>query len=901
VSGTTIDAGKLFIAVQASTENIKVQLDKAIGAVAGAAQGMTTSVNKINSSFDGMGKVVEKSIGVFEKFASSLSPAAGEVTKFFGAIATGSAVGTAVGNALGKVAEGVGELAKAFVEAGDEHQQLVAQLKSIVGSADLAEQAFGKLEEMTLSTGVAVQQTAQMFKQLAVAGTEVGITNDTVMQLVKTLEEAGVVAGASGQQVATVAQSLSVGFLQGSVNARQFRTIIVEMPQLATAIATSLGKTVEELMLMAKHGQLTADILSQGMLGAATNLDAKFKDMPMSMDRAWGIMTGGVGQFLAQLDNIVHASKAIETVWVAIGDAAHRAGIWMGAGSALDQIGKQADDARKTVDDLQAKLNAVKASQQTLPAPLKFVQDVFVKNTQVQLDQAMKDWRGFEDQREELLRQAGAAQLKLDGEAHSNRAKQDADDANTDFAKLKATYDRKFALKQKFDADIAAADAIAIADPSRSGETQKLIDDITVKYNEDLKKLNETKDAGAKKDAAEQKRIEDVLSGLEREEQAAEALYNAHKLGKGAIEDVNADTLIANELAKAGVPLTLDQTAALEDLAIKTVDYRQKLKDLTEQDKLAKEAGDKQKQQLEETSRELSQIAKSAAESISSSLYDALTHAKGGQSFVDYFKGLFKKIAVAALESNIVLPIVTQVVGGLAGAFGASALGATGGGQQLFDASGKVVGTIGGGTGAAGGSSGIFGSPFNVGGLAAKIPGLTDSIGLTGPGGLFGTGGFLGSGGTVASALSTPIFGSSAGFAGAAAADSAAGITGAAATAAPLTIGGALGGVGAGFGAGMLLNSLVGGKQTGGMVGSALGAGLGVAASFIPVVGPILGPLLGGLLGGSAGGLLGGLIGPGPKHNYIDIHTGTDASGRIAVTQAAGRDPNAIALLQADG
>lgn len=218
-------------------------------------------------------------------------------------------------------------------------------------------------------------------------------------------------------------------------------------------------------------------------------------------------------------------------------------------------------------------------------------------------------------------------------------------------------------------------------------------------------------------------------------------------------------------------------------------------------------------------------VASDAADAV----YDAMTGR--GDIIVGWFKALWKRIAVEALKQQIMLPIVTQVIGsapGLFGATGAGATAATGGlaGVANFIGGGGLASSISGLSNLV--SSGFsLGSLFGGGGLSAGAASLKAS--LFGQAGIRGTAtsGLFGSGGTA--------FGS---------------------TMAANGIAGAFSGLGTGMLAGQVLGMLGIGKgnTTGSAIGGALGGAIG---SIVPGIGTLLGSI--------AGGALGSLFGAGPS------------------------------------
>lgn len=96
-------------------------------------------------------------------------------------------------------------------------------------------------------------------------------------------------------------------------------------------------------------------------------------------------------------------------------------------------------------------------------------------------------------------------------------------------------------------------------------------------------------------------------------------------------------------------------------------------------------------QALTQYANDVKATSKEIAGSISENLYDSWTDPSKATSAVDFFKSIFKRIAVAALETNIVLPIVTSVVGAVPSLFGVQAPAGAGGLAGAAQGSGGLM------------------------------------------------------------------------------------------------------------------------------------------------------------------------------------------------------------------
>ncbi len=92
--------------------------------------------------------------------------------------------------------------------------------------------------------------------------------------------------------------------------------------------------------------------------------------------------------------------------------------------------------------------------------------------------------------------------------------------------------------------------------------------------------------------------------------------------------------------------------------------------------------------------KEVQAAAKEISGDISEALYDRLMDSSKATSVVDVFKAIFRRIAIAALEANIVLPIVTSVVGSVPGLFGITPAAATPATQTAAVTAGATGGAV---------------------------------------------------------------------------------------------------------------------------------------------------------------------------------------------------------------
>jgi hypothetical protein len=319
----------------------------------------------------------------------------------------------------------------------------------------------------------------------------------------------------------------------------------------------------------------------------------------------------------------------------------------------------------------------------------------------------------------------------------------------------------------------------------------------------------------------------------------------------GQIYDLNEARLQAARLAQAQTrAATVGMTdaqrdAALDNIRIVTEATRKFGDDVTNSAAMAAKAtwidaestiaaADRTAREAERVAKDVSGVAETIGKDIAQNLWGQVTGEAKRTSVLDFFKNLFKRIAVEALNQRIVLPIVTQVVGAVPGLFGIQSAAGTAGAATGGGVSGVGVGV--GDVFSAGRS--IFGS--NGYSLSSGLDAWAmrnfgwGQIGLTSAGA--GLGSVAGGAANAAGVMGVP-----------------GGLVNAQAVAPGLWNGGSLT---AGFGSfsnilgigGAILPGLLAGN-----VGQAASGGIGAAigTAILPGIGTALGGVLGNLFGGS--------------------------------------------------
>ncbi len=838
----------------------EVVLKRVDGAAKASGQGLT--------ALGAGGRAAEAALG-------SLSSKTGALGTGLASLGTG---GLAAAAAMAAVATSAGAIAVA----GDAMTKSLATLRSATGNVEAARGVFEQLYRLALQTGAGVDDLVGSFARFSVAANGIGATNDQVVKLVQLIQQAGAVAGVSAQEANGAAVQLAQGLSTGKLAWEELKPIMEQMPTLAAGLARELGVSTGQLREMASAGELAATRVMPALLRLSEGVRREFEQLPPTMERGLGALQVATTRFLADLDKALGISGALARNFERLASIIERArggffptpemAAQAGVASAMARIAEI--DRQLALFDPQPGVQAQRSRQGLRPglqgsAAAQVGADQAAELRQRRAEAVAEAQRHAQElervQAEHLDRQAGdataaaarATQTQREADTRAQRALEESLDARR---KAQGEYTRDMQeLRERL---------------NRGAIDQATFDRTAAELRERLAQADRDAAKAARESARESEQAATkrgrVVQSLQVEEEARRRELATLRLGTEAREQLATELEIEKQLREAGIP-AIEQRTAAEQASAEAIERSVRATaalraEISRQDDTAREARRAAERALQEIATTSARISEDAAEAI----FDSLTGERRGQSVLDWFKTLFKRIAVQALSANIFLPITTAIVGSVPGLFGISMPG----------------GAAGGAAAAAGGAGGLggLGSLLSLGGSLNSLTG----------GGLMNSLGLGGIGSTISGWMSAPLWGGTSGL-------SAAALSGPGGLAALEAAGGAAGGFIApslasllgpaalGAAGGGLLASLTGGNPIGGSIGGGLGA----------VAGFMLGGPVGALIGGAAGGGLGSLFGnSGPGFSGGDALVGRDNAGGLVFSGFAGKGFDGSALTQ---
>ena len=176
---------------------------------------------------------------------------------------------------------------KTLVNMSDQVSQIDARLKLMTGSEEKAAAAQKQIYAAAMRSRGAYTEMADLVAKLGTlapgAFSNTGQTVAFAEQLQKQMALSGTSAQAGSAAIYQLTQALSSGVLRGE----ELNSVMEQTPMIAKTIADYMGVTTGELRELASQGTVTADVVRNAILGAAGEIDAAFKQLPMTWSQVW--------------------------------------------------------------------------------------------------------------------------------------------------------------------------------------------------------------------------------------------------------------------------------------------------------------------------------------------------------------------------------------------------------------------------------------------------------------------------------------------------------------------------------------------------------------------------------------------------------------------------------------
>lgn len=179
------------------------------------------------------------------------------------------------------------ETIKKVVKISDEWVQSSARLELIVDDG-------GSVEDLRNKIFSSAQSSRTLYKDMVSSITKLGLSagdsfnnTDEIIKFTEMIQKMGTISGLSAPEMSSVTDQINQAMSSGGLQGGDYESIIENMPILEQAIANYTGISSDKLKELAYQGKITSDIIKSAMFSVSSEVNEKFKQMPMTWGQVW--------------------------------------------------------------------------------------------------------------------------------------------------------------------------------------------------------------------------------------------------------------------------------------------------------------------------------------------------------------------------------------------------------------------------------------------------------------------------------------------------------------------------------------------------------------------------------------------------------------------------------------
>ena len=206
--------------------------------------------------------------------------------------------------AVSAAAAGIGA-GVSFTRAADAFTNINNLLRSSgVAAGDLAD-TFGTVQTLAIATRADLEATGRLFSTLNRLSTDLALNQDQVALATQTIQQAFAVAGTDANSAANAVRQLVQGLESGVLRGEEFNSINENANILIRTIAENPGVSVGMMRELAAQGMLTSDVVIQGILGGARDINASFQETNQTFSQVAEVFEARITPVLARIGTMV--------------------------------------------------------------------------------------------------------------------------------------------------------------------------------------------------------------------------------------------------------------------------------------------------------------------------------------------------------------------------------------------------------------------------------------------------------------------------------------------------------------------------------------------------------------------------------------------------------------------
>lgn len=220
------------------------------------------------------------------------------------------AIGAVVGAAAGK----------ALISFADTWSDISSRVGIAIKNMDAAPAVLDRIAQTARMTYSSLDLTAEGFVRNAMVLNELGKSTQQQLDYQEALNNALVVSGAKGQAAEFVQESLNRSMALGKMRGVELNNVLNYGGRVAELLAKHFNTTTGGLMKLAQQGKITGDVLFNVLTKNMVTLREEAESMPATFGDGLLLIRNALMQFIGSTDQALGASETLAAGLIVIAD-----------------------------------------------------------------------------------------------------------------------------------------------------------------------------------------------------------------------------------------------------------------------------------------------------------------------------------------------------------------------------------------------------------------------------------------------------------------------------------------------------------------------------------------------------------------------------------------------------
>lgn len=211
---------------------------------------------------------------------------------------------------------GLAATVRELLHAADAFTMVQNKLRSFITDSTTLDVVTDRLLKIANQTRNEFEATATTYARVGRAARALGLSQNEALDFTQALSEAVTLSGVTTGEASRGVLELAHAFATGTVQTREFRVIMKDVPEVARAIADGLKTNVGHLYEMASAGELSATAIVRALLSVRQELDQRMNKSVVTFEQSLTILNNSWEVYIGKSNNALGITHAMGQMMV---------------------------------------------------------------------------------------------------------------------------------------------------------------------------------------------------------------------------------------------------------------------------------------------------------------------------------------------------------------------------------------------------------------------------------------------------------------------------------------------------------------------------------------------------------------------------------------------------------